>query len=376
MSTTQSATELAESPPRAPNISVGRGGLELKSYEEMKSFSACLGRSGLAPKGLTTWESCLIAVQMGAELGLTPMASVQNIAVINGRPTVYGDTMLALCMGSPAFDHSAFEEFFEGEGDELTAVCVARRTGSSNARTGRFSVADAKRAKLLDKQGPWREYPRRMLMWRARTFVMRDVFADVLCGFSIFEEVGDFVDVEAAPVNGATGKVSRTESLAGRLAGDAADPPADTPADTPKEPEAPQPPNEPEVKDAEPPAPPMPIQMVDMATLHKGEVFVTSGIVRAAKTRDTAKGKVNDVWIYDGATEHKFTWSGSFDDIPHNGSKASVSGYVSGLFKSKPQFAIESFTEPVASGSEAPVDEAGEAGEPVAAGTPYDDIPY
>ena len=36
------------------------------------------------PKSIETPEAVFVAMQMGAEIGLSPMASVQNIAVIKG----------------------------------------------------------------------------------------------------------------------------------------------------------------------------------------------------------------------------------------------------------------------------------------------------
>jgi hypothetical protein len=53
-------------------------------------------------------------------------------------------------------------------------------------------VADAKAAKLWGKSGPWTDYPRRMLKFRARGFVLRDVFGDVLKGLRTAEEVRDY----------------------------------------------------------------------------------------------------------------------------------------------------------------------------------------
>jgi hypothetical protein len=54
-----------------------------------------------------------------------------------------------------------------------------------------FSVADAKRAKLWFKAGPWTTYPDRMLQMRARGFAIRDTFPDALRGVIIAEEAQD-----------------------------------------------------------------------------------------------------------------------------------------------------------------------------------------
>ena len=55
----------------------------------------------------------------------------------------------------------------------------------------RFSVADAVHAGLWNKPGPWKQYPDRMLMMRARGFASRDGAADALSGLYISEEMAD-----------------------------------------------------------------------------------------------------------------------------------------------------------------------------------------
>ena len=56
-------------------------------------------------------------------------------------------------------------------------------------------MADAKRAGLWGKSGPWTQYPDRMLLFRARGFALRDAFGDYLRGLRTVEEQGDIIDV-------------------------------------------------------------------------------------------------------------------------------------------------------------------------------------
>jgi hypothetical protein len=120
------------------------------------------------------------------------MQALQNIAVINGKPSVYGDAMMALVQASPVCE--GIDEHIEGEGTaNPVAVCVAKRKGR-NPVIARFSVEDAKRAGLWGKQGPWQAYPKRMLQMRARGFALRDAFPDVLKGLITAEEAQDYPD--------------------------------------------------------------------------------------------------------------------------------------------------------------------------------------
>lgn len=164
------------------------------TYGEALQFAEMMSKSSMVPgeyRGKP--ENILLAVQLGAELGMPPLQAVQSIATINGKPCVYGDAALALVRGSPVCEDVI--ETFEGSGDNLTAICEARRKGKSPVRS-QFSIADAKRAGLWGKQGPWTSYPRRMLQMRARGFALRDAFPDVLRGVITREEAEDYpVDV-------------------------------------------------------------------------------------------------------------------------------------------------------------------------------------
>jgi hypothetical protein len=158
---------------------------------EAIKFSEMLSKSQMVPKQYQGKpEDILVAVQWGYEVGLAPMQALQNIAVINGKPSVYGDAAMALVLASPVCE--GIEETIEGEGTENpVAVCTARRRGRAPV-VAKFSVSDAKRAGLWAKPGPWTAYPKRMLAMRARGFAIRDAFADVLKGLITAEEAQDY----------------------------------------------------------------------------------------------------------------------------------------------------------------------------------------
>jgi len=174
-----------------------RQGFAPATITEAMEFSKMLANSTMVPKAYHGKpQDIMVCVQWGMELGLAPMQALQNIAVINGKPSVYGDAMMALVQASPVCE--GVDETIEGEGTtNPVAVCIARRKGRSPV-TIRFSVEDAKRAGLWGKQGPWQAYPKRMLQMRARGFALRDAFPDVLKGLITAEEAQDFPS-EAAP---------------------------------------------------------------------------------------------------------------------------------------------------------------------------------
>jgi hypothetical protein len=168
--------------------------LSPRSLDEALKFADYLASSDLVPKDFKGKPgNCLVAIQWGMELGLKPMQSMQNIAVINGRPALWGDAVLAIVIASPVCEDVV--EYYEGQGNDYKAVCIAKRKGKEDKR-GEFSVKDATTAGLLNKQGPWSQYRDRMLKMRARSFALRDQFADVLKGIPIAEEMMDHQPIE------------------------------------------------------------------------------------------------------------------------------------------------------------------------------------
>lgn len=159
--------------------------LSPQTFEQALTFADYLADSDLVPKDFKGKPAnCLIAMQWGAELGLKPLQAIQNLAVINGRPALWGDAVIGLVRASPVC------EFVIESDDGHTATCRVKRRGEpEQVRT--FSMDDARTAGLVGKSGPWSQYPKRMRQMRARAFALRDVFADVLRGMPVAEEVMD-----------------------------------------------------------------------------------------------------------------------------------------------------------------------------------------
>jgi hypothetical protein len=183
--------------------------LSPQTTEDAWKIAQALAKSALVPKAYQGNPSdIIIAGAMGARLGLDIFSSLQSIACINGRPTLWGDGMLAVCQARN--DWRGMEVKWSGVVDSLAAIVVVRRQiGSRHEESeGRFSAAEAKKAGLWGKQGPWTNYPQRMIEMRARSYALRSLFADALLGFHSREEMEDaaMVEVDATVHPQAEGK--------------------------------------------------------------------------------------------------------------------------------------------------------------------------
>lgn len=224
-------TELVPATPAAPTTTTTAKapvamGVAPQDLEQAWRLAQMMAQSELVPKNFRLKPNdVLVAIQMGTEVGFAPMQALQSIAVINGRPGIWGDGFLALIMSSPLYqDH---DEFFEVNGerrdgltvedlkkDDTAAVCTFVRVGKATPVTRRFTIGQAKKAGLLGKEGPWQQYPDRMLQMRARSFAGRDAFPDKLRGISTAEELRDVPVNDEPPPMRVVRRLSNTQLAA------------------------------------------------------------------------------------------------------------------------------------------------------------------
>lgn len=204
------------------NIDLSRG-IVPQTYEELLQFAALYKKSGLAPRSLTDIPQIAIATGMCLELGRPILTGLQDMAVINGRVGIFGDAALGVVRGSSKLD--AIKEWSEGKPrtDDWTFYCMISRKGDPLCdspeifpqcrecnhkdgcdKVGTWSWLDSKAAGFdnpkqkdgrPDNYSPWRRFTRRMMTFKARNFILRDKFGDVLRGINTVEELQDVVEM-------------------------------------------------------------------------------------------------------------------------------------------------------------------------------------
>lgn len=183
------STALSVVSPTGHTLPAWMGGITAALPEALAAGKVIID-SGFGPKDCKGPAAIVVAVAMGARLGLDPFTAIHGIAVVNGRPSLFGDALLAVCQNHPAWEDFVEEWTGKKYDDDFTAHCTVMRKGRK-PKTETFSVADAKKAGLWGKQGPWSAQPQRMMMMRARAFALRGAFGDALAGFHSREEMED-----------------------------------------------------------------------------------------------------------------------------------------------------------------------------------------
>ena len=139
-----------------------------------------------------------LKILAGRELGIMPMQSLINIAVVRGRPFLFGDAIPGLIVQSPycgVLDGEYVGEIgTDSYGYRVKMIRVKGSDPEKVVRTGEltFTVGDAKKAGLWQSTEPWKKYPNVMLRRKAVSQLGRDIFPDVLCGFGMVEESHEY----------------------------------------------------------------------------------------------------------------------------------------------------------------------------------------
>ena len=193
-------------------------GAELKpviptTLEEAFRFAQLVCQAGLAPKSYEMDDGSkrpdpqkvVVGILTALELGVPPLQGLSGIAIINGRPSVWGDLAVGLVHSRGLVQNQDVTETGTFPNDDYTVTVKFWRRGQTMPYEGKFSVADAKRARLWanPKKQPWIDYPKRMVFNRARAFPLRDGFSDALKGLSLAEEMLDITAEAAKPVDAA-----------------------------------------------------------------------------------------------------------------------------------------------------------------------------
>lgn len=171
------------------------------------AYARALAGSGLLPAQYRSKpENVLFALEYGQTLGITAMAAIQGVHVIEGKPTASGQLIAALV-------REAGHRLRVTGNDERAVAEITRRDDPEFTFRAEWTIARAKQAGLAGK-GTWAKHPGQMLKWRAVTEAARDACPEVIFGLSTADEVTSFTTdtphplsqpVTAAELTGAPG---------------------------------------------------------------------------------------------------------------------------------------------------------------------------
>ncbi len=220
MANANAVAKTEQGPPKAPIVIERRGNAALMlpdTFDAAWRMAQVFASSELVPKHFRGRAGdILVAWQKGAELGLSPMVSLEGICVIHGKTALWGIVAKALIVGHK--DCRGVTLTFSGEygTDDYEASYTIKRANRDEV-TRSFTVAQAKRAGLWGKD-TYKTYGDDMLAWKAFHRAASDQFADALCGLHTAEDLIEPAEPGTARVapTRARGGNSDLAALAGR----------------------------------------------------------------------------------------------------------------------------------------------------------------
>ncbi len=169
--------------------------LEPANMGQAYKLAGALAASGLLGRDKARQEACFAIILAGRELGLTAMASLRSIHVIEGKTVLSADLIVALVRRSPDCE---FLRILDWTAERCTME--GKRRGDPPVKLT-WTMDDARAAKLADKDN-WRKYGRAMLRSRCGTEIARALWPEIAMGLYDADEIQERepVHVAAQPV--------------------------------------------------------------------------------------------------------------------------------------------------------------------------------
>lgn len=138
-------------------------------------------------------ENCFVALDMASRMGLSPMIVMQNLDVIQGKPSWRGSAIASMVRTSNQFTNVELNFVGEEGKDSWGAYVSATRVSNGKVLKGStVTIAMAKKEGWYQKGGSkWQTIPELMLSYRAYAFFGRVYCPEIMMGLQSAEEVED-----------------------------------------------------------------------------------------------------------------------------------------------------------------------------------------
>mgnify|MGYP007071576422 CR=1 FL=1 len=167
-----------------------------RSFASAQRMALALSSSSIVPKeyqGKDNLGNCIVALEMAQRLGISPMMVMQNLYVIQGRPSWSSQFIISAINSCGKFSPLRFEwSGTEGKDDwGCRAIATEIATGEE-LRSSKITIQMAKDEGWFGKAGSkWKTMPEQMLMYRSSAFFGRIYAPEIMNGMQTEHEVND-----------------------------------------------------------------------------------------------------------------------------------------------------------------------------------------
>jgi hypothetical protein len=173
----------------------------ISAFEDAQRMAKVLVSSKLVPTAFqNNLGDCMIALEMANRMGVNPIAVMQNLYIVHGKPSWSAQFIVAAINQSGRFKTTIMYEV-TGEGDSKGCIAYAFDFEGNRVDSPRVTVEMAKKEGWYTRNGSkWQTMEDLMLRYRAATFFGRLYTPDLLMGMQTKEELDDIIDAKVEDV--------------------------------------------------------------------------------------------------------------------------------------------------------------------------------
>jgi hypothetical protein len=192
---------------------------DVKRFEHTQSIAKLLSGSDTIPlyyRGNV--PNCFIAVATAMRMKVDPYLYMQKSAIINGKPTVEAQLLIA-ALNQSGLIKGRVEYAYSGSGEGRACTASAEDVATGKKYTYTLTLKDALQVGNASRNPNWRAIPDLMLAYRAATYLIRTCFPEAGMGLSTKDEIEDvFGNIQdITPSRTYNSKSSTTSTLAETL---------------------------------------------------------------------------------------------------------------------------------------------------------------
>lgn len=166
----------------------------IENFKEIFDIGKMFASSSLVPQAYQGKPmDCTIAVDMANRMGVSPMMVMQNLYVVQGKPSWSGQACTSLIQASNKFKN--VKHVYTGERNTDTWGCYVEALRIEDGEVIRGTEVTIKMAKDEEwygkKGSKWKTMPEQMLAYRASAFFARVHIPNALMGVSVEGEAED-----------------------------------------------------------------------------------------------------------------------------------------------------------------------------------------
>lgn len=155
----------------------------IEKFENAIRMAKALATSTLVPKEYQkNISNCMIAIDTAQRLNISPFATMQNLYIVNGRPSWSSQFIISAINRCDRFSEP-LKFSITGEGDKLECFAYTKDHKGNELKGPTISMKMAKEEGWLSKNGSkWKTMPQVMIRYRAASFFGRLHCPDILMG--------------------------------------------------------------------------------------------------------------------------------------------------------------------------------------------------